>query len=339
MKTYLVTGGAGFIGSNFIHYLFKKYNDDVFVINLDKLTYAGNLENLKSISDRKNYVFIKGDIGDKKLVTDIFSKYKIDYVVNFAAESHVDRSINDATAFIESNICGCFNMLQCARNAWQTGEDQYLEGVKFLQVSTDEVYGSLGPDDEMFSEQTPLNPHSPYSASKTSADMLTKSFFDTYKMPINITRCSNNYGPYQYPEKLIPLMFLKAKNHETLPVYGTGLNIRDWLYVEDHCSAIDLVLRKAKPGEIYNVGGNNEKTNLTIVNLIIEFLKKNKDSTISTDLIKYVTDRKGHDFRYAINSSKIKRDLGWEPSVNFEQGIELTLKWYLDNDEWLASIK
>ena len=338
IKTYLVTGGAGFIGSNFIQYILNKYKNDIFVINLDKLTYAGNLNNLKSVEKNKNYVFVKGDICDKKLVANLFKKYNIDYVVNFAAESHVDRSINSAEEFVTTNVYGTFNLLENAKKAWQTGEDCYKAGVKYLQVSTDEVYGALTEKESSFTEKTPICPHSPYSASKAGADMLVKSFYDTHKMPLNITRCSNNYGPYQFPEKLIPLMFIKCKNKQQLPVYGTGLNVRDWLYVTDHCSATDLVLRKAKPGEIYNIGGNNEKNNLYIVNYIINYLSKHFDKTISPDLITFVKDRKGHDFRYSINSSKIQKELGWKPEVSFEKGIELTMNWYLKNDKWIKDV-
>lgn len=338
MKTYFVTGGAGFIGSNFIHYILNKYGDDVFVVCYDKLTYAGNLNNLKDIKNNNNFVFVKGDICNKELVNQTLEKYNVDYIVNFAAESHVDRSINSAQEFVDTNIVGAFTVLECARNFWKIGDDTYRTGVKFLQVSTDEVYGALSLEDPMFEETTPICPHSPYSSSKASADMLIKSFYDTHKFPINITRCSNNYGPYQFPEKLIPLMFEKAKNKQPLPVYGTGLNVRDWLFVDDHCSAIDLVLRNGKAGEVYNIGGNNEKNNLYIVNYIIDYLHDNYDSSINNNLITYVADRKGHDFRYAINSSKIKKDLGWEPSVTFEEGMKKTLDWYLKNEEWMENI-
>lgn len=330
MKTYLVTGGCGFIGSNFIHYLFKKYDDSIKIINLDKLTYAGNPENLKEYETNQNYVFIKGDICDEKCVEQIFKRYDIDYVVHFAAESHVDRSIMSSKEFVVSNVLGTTVLLDAARKAWLCGDDEYIEGKKYLQVSTDEVYGSLGKDG-YFTEKTPLDPHSPYSASKAAADMIVKSYIDTHKFPANITRCSNNYGPYQYPEKLIPLLITNCLEKKPLPVYGDGLNIRDWLYVEDHCRALDLVVRKAKPGEIYNIGGHNEKTNIDIVKLVIGYLHDNYDSSIDESLITYVADRKGHDRRYGIDASKIAGDLRWKPETKFDDGIVKTIQWYLDN--------
>lgn len=262
MKTYLVTGGAGFIGSNFVIYMLNKYND-VKIINLDKLTYAGNLENLKSLEGNENHIFVQGDICDKELVTSLFEKYEIDYVVNFAAESHVDRSIKEPEIFVQTNVLGTVNLLNCAKNAWET-KDGWKEGVRYHQVSTDEVYGSLG-ETGYFMETTPLDPHSPYSSSKAGADFMVQAYSDTYKMPVTITRCSNNYGPYHFPEKLIPLLINNCLNHKDLPVYGDGLNIRDWLYVEDHCKAIDMVVRDGKPGQVYNVGGHNERTNIQIV--------------------------------------------------------------------------
>jgi dTDP-glucose 4,6-dehydratase len=341
MKTYLVTGGAGFIGSNFIHYMLQKY-ESIFVINLDKLTYAGNLSNLKDISDDKRYTFIKGDITDTELVNSIFKKYDIDYVVNFAAESHVDRSIENPLEFIKTNIEGTFVLLQSAKKAWLSGET-WKDGKKYLQVSTDEVYGSLG-ETGYFVETTPLDPHSPYSASKTSADMLVKSYYDTYKMPLNITRCSNNYGPYQFPEKLIPLMINNCLNGKDLPVYGDGKNVRDWIYVEDHCRAIDLVLHNGHIGEIYNVGGGNERTNIDIVKIIINtvrnYLQDNdpRKAHISEKQIKYVADRKGHDRRYAIDSSKISKELDWRAKTSFEEGMKKTIAWYLENSRWLEEV-
>ena len=277
MKIYLVTGGAGFIGSNFVIYLLNKYQD-IKVINIDKLTYAGNLENLKSIEKDERYHFVQGDIGDSVLINELFNKYKIDYVVNFAAESHVDRSILDPNIFIKTNIVGTINLLNCAKNAWEENNG-YKNGVKFLQVSTDEVYGSLG-EEGYFTEKTNINPHSPYSASKASADMMVQAYHDTYKMPINITRCSNNYGPYQFPEKLIPLLITNSLELKNLPVYGDGLNIRDWLYVEDHVRAIDMVISKGRVGEVYNIGGNNEKTNIEIVKKILDYLNRNVDKNI-----------------------------------------------------------
>ena len=336
-KTYLVTGGAGFIGSNFIIFMLKKYGKNITVINLDKLTYAGNLENLHEVEKNINYTFIKGDICNKKLLNKIFSSQQVDYIVNFAAESHVDRSILSADKFIKTNVMGTLALLEIAKQQWET-EDGYREGVKFLQVSTDEVYGSLG-ENGYFVETTPLDPHSPYSASKASADLLVKSFFDTHNMPINITRCSNNYGPYQFPEKFIPLLISNCLQKKKLPVYGDGLNVRDWLYVEDHCRAIDLVINRGKLGEIYNIGGNNEKTNLFIVKTIISYLKEHHDKLIDETLIQYVADRKGHDRRYAIDASKIFHELGWKPNTPFKDGISKTINWYVDNREWLDKIK
>lgn len=336
MKTYLVTGGAGFIGSNFVIYMLNKY-DDVKIINLDKLTYAGNLENLRSIENNPNYTFVQGDICDNDLVEKLFKDYDIDYVVNFAAESHVDRSIANPEIFVETNVGGTVNLLKNAKKAWQIGDDLYKEGVKFMQVSTDEVYGSLGAEG-FFMETTPLDPHSPYSSSKASADLFVKAFGDTYKFPINITRCSNNYGPYQFPEKLIPLMINNVLSHKTLPVYGDGMQVRDWLYVEDHCKAIDMVVRNGKLGEVYNVGGHNERPNIFIVKTIINYIKENVDPEVGEQLIKYVEDRKGHDRRYGIAPDKIKADLGWYPETTFEVGIVKTIKWYLDNKEWMDNI-
>lgn len=335
MKTLLVTGGAGFIGSNFVKYMLNKYSDSV-IVNVDLLTYAGNLENLKDIEDNNNYFFVKGDITDRDLVEELFKEYKFNYVVNFAAESHVDRSIEDPEIFVKTNIMGTQVLLDVAKKAWQVGKDgqgypTYREGVKYLQVSTDEVYGALGKTG-MFTETMSLAPNSPYSASKASADMMVRAYGETFKFPMNITRCSNNYGPYQFPEKLIPLMIINALEDKSLPVYGDGMQIRDWLHVKDHCSAIDTVLHKGILREAYNVGGNNEKANIEIVKLIIETLGK------SEDLITYVKDRLGHDRRYAIDNTKITTELGWEPSYAFEEGIEETIQWYLDNEKWLNSI-
>lgn len=336
MKTYLVTGGAGFIGSNFVIYMLGKYKD-IRIINLDKLTYAGNLENLKSVENNPNYTFIQADICDKAAVTKIFAENEIDYVVNFAAESHVDRSITNPEIFVETNVLGTVNMLQCAKVAWQTGDDTYKEGVKYLQVSTDEVYGTLG-DEGYFMETTPLDPHSPYSASKTSADLFVQAFHDTYKFPVNITRCSNNYGPFQFPEKLIPLIMNNTLQHKDLPVYGDGMQVRDWLYVEDHCKAIDMVINGGVIGEVYNVGGHNERPNIFIVKTIIQYIKENVDSTVGEHMIKHVTDRKGHDRRYGIDPTKIKDALGWYPETTFEVGIKKTLKWYLENKAWVEGV-
>ena len=335
MKTYLVTGGAGFIGSNFVLYMLEKYKD-IKIINLDKLTYAGNLENLKLLENDSRHVFVQGDIGDRSLVKDLFENYAINYVVNFAAESHVDRSIENPEIFVKTNVLGTLNLLNCSKEAWQIN-DEWKDGVKFLHVSTDEVYGSLG-EDGYFTELTPLDPHSPYSASKTSSDLMVKAYCDTYKMPVNITRCSNNYGPYQFPEKLIPLLINNCLNHKELPIYGDGLNIRDWLYVEDHCKAIDMVINSGKIGEVYNVGGHNERTNLQIVKTVIDYLNENVDKNITDSLMKFVEDRKGHDRRYGIDPIKIKEELGWYPETTFEVGIKKTIKWYLDNKEWMDNI-
>lgn len=320
MTKILITGGAGFIGSNFVRYMLDKY-EDYEIVNLDSLTYCGNLENLREIEDNPNYTFCKGDITDKDLVFKITSD--VDYIVNFAAESHVDRSIEDPEIFIKSNVLGTQVLLDAAK--------EY--GIKkYLQVSTDEVYGSLGKTG-YFREDTPLAPNSPYSASKASADLMVRAYNKTFDLPVNITRCSNNYGPYQFPEKLIPLMISNALENKPLPVYGDGLNIRDWLHVYDHCSAIDLVLHRGKIGEIYNVGGNNEKKNIEIVKLILQNLNK------SESLINFVKDRLGHDRRYAIDSSKIQNELGWTPKYTFETGIAETIQWYLDNKEWWERIK
>ena len=321
MKKLLVTGGAGFIGSNFIKYMLNKYND-YKVINLDMLTYAGNLENLSDIENNPNYEFVKGDIVDIGLIDEILSN-EIYYIINFAAESHVDRSIEDPGIFVKTNIMGTQVLLDAAKKY----------GVeKYLQVSTDEVYGTLGATGH-FTEKTPLAPNSPYSASKAGADMLVRAYHETFKLPVNITRCSNNYGPYQFPEKLIPLMIANTLEGKNLPVYGDGLQVRDWLHVEDHCSAIDTVLHKGKLGEVYNIGGNNEKANIEIIKLILESLNKPED------LIKYVKDRPGHDRRYAIDNTKITTELGWKPSYTFEQGMEETINWYLNNRDWWLKIR
>ena len=336
MKTYLVTGGAGFIGSNFVIYMLNKYSD-VKIINVDKLTYAGNLENLKSVESNPNYVFVQADICDKEAIQSLFDQYDIDYVVNFAAESHVDRSITNPEIFVQTNVLGTVNLLNIAKNAWAVGDDQYKDGVKFMQVSTDEVYGSLGAEG-FFMETTPLDPHSPYSSSKASADLFVKAYSDTYKLPVNITRCSNNYGPYQFPEKLIPLMINNTLQHKELPIYGDGMQIRDWLYVEDHCKAIDMVVRGGKRGEVYNVGGHNERPNIVIVKTILEYVKENVDPAVGEHMMKHVADRKGHDRRYGIDPEKIKRDLGWYPETTFEVGIKKTIQWYLNHKEWMENV-
>ena len=335
MKTILVTGGAGFIGSNFIKYMLDKHSE-YRIINVDALTYAGNLENLKEIANNPNYIFIKADIRNREKIEEIFMHYCIDNVINFAAESHVDRSIEEPEVFLTTNVIGTQILLDVAKRHWKINpEDKYCRkykvGVKFIQISTDEVYGTLG-ETGMFVETMPLRPNSPYSASKASADMIVRAYHETYGMPVNITRCSNNYGPYQFPEKLIPLMINNCLKNKELPVYGDGMQVRDWLHVYDHCSAIDTVLHKGADGEIYNVGGNNERTNIEIVRLIIKTLGK------SESLIKYVKDRPGHDRRYAIDNTKITTQLGWSPAYTFEQGIKETIEWYVNNQTWIDNV-
>lgn len=324
MMKHLVTGGAGFIGSNYIFYLLKKYPSDEIVC-LDKLTYAGNLSTLESVLNLPNFKFVKGDICDRDLVYKLVEEEMPDVIVNFAAESHVDRSIEDPSLFLNTNIVGTSVLMDAARK---------YSIKRFHQVSTDEVYGDLPLDrpDLLFHEDTPLHTSSPYSSSKAGADLLVMAYHRTFGLPVTISRCSNNYGPYQFPEKLIPLMIAKALNDEKLPIYGDGANVRDWLYVEDHCEAIDLICRKGKVGEVYNVGGHNERNNLTIVKLILKELGK------SEDLITFVVDRKGHDRRYAIDPTKIHNELGWLPKTSFENGIKETIKWYLDNKEWWKTI-
>ncbi len=362
-KTYLVTGAAGFIGANFVKYMLQKYAD-IRIVILDKLTYAGNYKTIADVVDGHRCRFVHGDIGDSSLLDGLFEQYHFDYVVNFAAESHVDRSITDPGLFLRSNVWGTFNLLNAAKKHWTTGKDGqgypiWREDVRYHQVSTDEVYGSLG-ETGYFTESTPLAPHSPYSASKAGADQFVMAFSDTYKMPVSITRCSNNYGPYHFPEKLIPLIIKNILEGKQLPVYGDGSNIRDWLYVEDHCKAIDLVLHRGRAGQVYNVGGHNEKSNIQIVKLTIrtiarlmtehlayrEVLKKQvrgEDGLLSIEwindsLISFVKDRLGHDQRYAIDPTKIHSELGWEPETSFEVGIEKTIRWYLEHQDWVASI-
>jgi dTDP-glucose 4,6-dehydratase len=343
MKTYLVTGGAGFIGANYIHYMFQKYNDSIRIINVDALTYAGNLENLKDVEKRRNYTFIKADICDREAISKIFEENDIDRVVHFAAESHVDRSIRSPEIFVKTNVLGTLILLDCAKNAWTEGEG-YVQGKKFLHVSTDEVYGSLERAGEYFYETTPYDPHSPYSASKASSDMLVKSYIDTYKFPANITNCSNNYGPYQFPEKLIPLIIHNALLGKKLPVYGDGKNVRDWLYVRDHVKAIDMVQELGSLGQTYNIGGHNEKQNIEIVHIILDTLKDMlpegdpRKERISEELITYVEDRKGHDRRYAIAPDKIKSEIGWVPETMFADGIRKTIAWYFENAEWMDRV-
>jgi len=328
MKKALVTGGAGFIGSNFILYALEKYAG-IQIVNLDVLTYAGNMDNLEAIKGDARHIFVKGDICDRVLVDKLFKEYDFDTVVNFAAESHVDRSITQPDIFLQTNIIGTQVLLDGAKKHWKINPNdnhcrEYRDGVKFLQVSTDEVYGTLGATG-LFTELTPVAPNSPYSASKASADLICRAYHETFGMPINITRCSNNYGRFQYPEKLIPLMITNALNNKPLPVYGDGLQIRDWLHVDDHCSAIDAVIEKGVIGEVYNIGGNCEKANIDIVKHILSTLGK------SEDLIKYVADRPGHDRRYAIDNTKITAMLGWKPRNTFETGIDATIKWYTKN--------
>lgn len=363
MKTYLVTGAAGFIGANYIKYILAKHYD-VKVVILDLLTYAGNLGTIASDIDNERCFFVKGDICDPHLADELFAQYRFDVVVNFAAESHVDRSIENPQLFLQTNILGTQNLLDAARRAWVTGKDEqgyptWRKGVRFHQVSTDEVYGSLG-ETGFFTEETPLCPHSPYSASKTSADHIVCAYRDTYKMPVSITRCSNNYGPYQFPEKLIPLIIKNILEGKKLPVYGQGTNIRDWLYVEDHCKAIDRVITQGKDGSIYNVGGHNERQNIQIVKLTIQTIrrmmeekpelrvllkKQEKTETgeiridwINDDLITFVKDRLGHDQRYGIDPTRIKEDLGWYPETCFEEGIVKTIEWNLQNQAWLEDV-
>ncbi|MDH6456549.1 dTDP-glucose 4,6-dehydratase [Fusobacterium sp. PH5-7] len=383
MKTYLVTGAAGFIGTNFVKYMLEKYGEDIKIVVLDKLTYAGNIENIQEEIDSKKIDFVKGNICNRELVEDIFSRYEIDYVVNFAAESHVDRSISNPQIFLETNILGTQNLLEVSKKFWSIGKDEngypvYKEGKKFLHISTDEVYGSLSKDyteakelvlndkvkkvaegrknlktygDKFFTEETPLDPRSPYSASKTSSDMIVRAYAETYKFPMNITRCSNNYGPYQFPEKLIPLIIKNILEGKKLPVYGDGSNVRDWLYVKDHNKAVDMVINNGRLGEVYNIGGFNEEKNINIVKLTIDTIAKimkeepeyrrvlkTDVENISYALISYVQDRLGHDARYAIDPEKIVTELGWYPETSFDKGIEQTIRWYLDNQEWVEKI-
>jgi dTDP-glucose 4,6-dehydratase len=322
MMNILVTGGAGFIGSNFVRYMLEKY-PTYKVVNYDLLTYAGNLENLKDVENHPNYTFVKGDINNRELVDYLVKTHEIDVIVNFAAESHVDRSITDPDIFVKTNVLGTQALLDVAK----------ANNIKkYVQISTDEVYGTLG-ETGYFTEETPLAPNSPYSASKAGGDLLVRAYHETYGLNVNITRCSNNYGPYHFPEKLIPLMITNALEGKELPIYGDGQNIRDWLHVKDHCAAIDLVIHKGRPGEVYNIGGHNERTNNEIVHLIVEKLG------VSKDLIKYVADRPGHDRRYAIDPTKIMTELGWKPQYTFETGIVETIQWYIDNQEWWKNIK
>lgn len=383
MSKYLVTGAAGFIGANFVKYILQKYGNEVEIVILDALTYAGNLLSIKEEIERENVTFVKGDIRDTELVSSLIATHDPDYIVNFAAESHVDRSITNPRLFLETNILGTQNLLDCARKAWfigknELGQNEYQPGKKFLQISTDEVYGSLSKDyneaqalsvsdavrevikgrddlktfgEEFFTENTPLAPRSPYSAAKTGADLITLAYHETYGMPINITRCSNNYGPYHFPEKLIPLIIKNILDGKPLPVYGKGENVRDWLYVTDHAKAIDMVLHNGRIGEVYNIGGFNEEQNIdivkTVINIIARIMRDEPQyqtlltcnvADITDNLITYVTDRPGHDMRYAIDPTKIAVELGWYPETPFKIGIEKTIRWYLDNQEWVKSV-
>lgn len=344
MRTYLVTGGAGFIGSNYILYMFRKYGQEIRIINVDALTYAGNPENLREVEKQDNYTFIKANVCDRVAIEKIFAENEIDRVVHFAAESHVDRSILHPEVFVETNVLGTATMLNAAKKAWEREDGSFQEDKKFLHVSTDEVYGSLPEDGGYFYETTPYAPHSPYSASKAGSDLLVKAYMDTYHFPANITNCSNNYGPYQFPEKLIPLMIHNALEGKKLPVYGDGKNVRDWLYVEDHAKAIDMVQEKGRLFETYNIGGHNEKQNIEIVKTIIEQLKEvlpendPRRNHLNEDLITYVEDRKGHDRRYAIAPDKIKAEIGWEPDTMFADGIRKTIRWYFAHPEWMEHV-
>jgi dTDP-glucose 4,6-dehydratase len=335
VKVIAITGGAGFIGSNFIKYMLDKYHN-YLIVNIDSLAYAGNLENLEDVADNANYIFVKADIRDRGMIEDVFKKYAISSVVNFAAESHVDRSIEEPETFLSTNVMGTQVLLDVAKKHWKYNADdkyckKYKPEVKFLQISTDEVYGTL-PEEGKFVETMPLMPNSPYAASKASADMFVRAYNETYGLPVNITRCSNNYGPYQFPEKLIPLIINNCLKEKEIPVYGDGMQVRDWLHVADHCHAIDLVLHAGNDGQIYNVGGNNEKFNIDVVKLILKYLGK-PDS-----LIKYIIDRPGHDRRYAIDNTKIKVELGWKPLYSFKEGFEETIEWYMANGKWIENV-
>ena len=335
----LVTGGAGFIGSNFVHLWVQSHGG--LIVNLDKLTYAGNIDNLSALKKDPRHAFVRGDIGDRRLVDRLLDEYRPQVVVNFAAESHVDRSIDAPDDFIQTNVVGTFNLLQSVREYWESLDHAEKEHFRLLHVSTDEVYGSLSANEPAFSETTPYAPNSPYSASKAASDHLVRAYHHTYGLPTLTTNCSNNYGPFQFPEKLIPLVIHNALQEKQLPIYGDGSNIRDWLYVKDHCRAIIAVLESGIPGSVYNVGGNSEKTNLTVVRTICDILDKIKprsDGNSYTTLITFVTDRPGHDRRYAIDATKIKKEIGWEPVETFETGIRKTVEWYLENTRWVENV-
>lgn len=334
-RTIVITGGAGFIGSHVVRLFVHQY-PEYKIINLDKLTYAGNLANLTDIEDEPNYLFVKGDICDESLVKELFTEQNVDGVIHLAAESHVDRSIKDPFLFAKTNVLGTLNLLQAAKECWKDDFSNKL----FYHASTDEVYGALEFDDTLFTEETSYDPHSPYSASKAASDHFVRAYHDTYELPVVISNCSNNYGPYQFPEKLIPLFIHNIRNNKPLPVYGKGENVRDWLYVEDHARAIDMIFHQGNVGDTYNIGGFNEWTNIDLIKVVIKVVDKQlgRPEGASDNLITYVTDRAGHDLRYAIDATKIKNELGWEPSLQFEEGIEKTVKWYLDNESWLNSV-
>ena len=337
-RNIIITGGAGFIGSHVVRLFVNKY-PEYQIINIDKLTYAGNLENLKDIEARENYTFVKADICDFEKMLKIIHDFKIDGIIHLAAESHVDRSIKDPFTFAQTNVMGTLSLLQAAKTIWETLPEKY-EGKRFYHISTDEVYGALNFDDTLFTEETKYDPHSPYSASKASSDHFVRAYHDTYGMPTIVTNCSNNYGPYQFPEKLIPLFINNIRNRRPLPVYGKGENVRDWLYVEDHARAIDIIFHEGKIADTYNIGGFNEWKNIDLIKVIIKTVDRllGNPEGHSLDLITYVTDRQGHDLRYAIDSRKLKNELGWEPSLQFEEGIEKTVRWYLENEEWITRI-
>ena len=337
-RNIIITGGAGFIGSHVVRLFVNKY-PDYHIINIDKLTYAGNLENLKDIEARENYTFVRADICDFEKMLKIIHDFKIDGIIHLAAESHVDRSIKDPFTFAQTNVMGTLSLLQAAKTIWETLPEKY-EGKRFYHISTDEVYGALNFDDTLFTEETKYDPHSPYSASKASSDHFVRAYHDTYGMPTIVTNCSNNYGPYQFPEKLIPLFINNIRNRRPLPVYGKGENVRDWLYVEDHARAIDIIFHEGRIADTYNIGGFNEWKNIDLIKVIIKTVDRllGNPEGHSLDLITYVTDRQGHDLRYAIDSRKLKNELGWEPSLQFEEGIEKTVRWYLENEEWITRI-